>query len=462
MTRAVVPQIELKVMFRDRIYESFLKDCRAYRLEGEWSSLKGKVDLWRAPRHPEATLDTLLDNFVEADLLDSNLVVAGDDGFRLNSLLTKPSTIIFPCREPQSLSAYDLMTERGTLSGELPVCAVLRDAFTRKSMAMFGLICIGSNMKDLAPLRRMGFATTVAHGLDQITGKDLTQFCRAFGFPRADAQCSRIDDGRMWPSRSNAEPFARGNEGVDGDVKGRRTSSADGNAHQQSDARRTRPVLLAWMPSELRPRASKRLDRVISHLTNIEKNLQISLDDVLVWRASEEDLERFRFCLEHASREHVRAALLKSMEGMIPATEPPEDCSSVSSLVEAHRRLDEMASDPLVDGQWRKELWADYERALDNDLVEPLLREAARHTEPEERVRLSTLANLTRVLGPEAIRISQKLGRQVVRGRSRKVEPVTEKEWDRMLKMFEKVIALTKGDKRCRRKRIGRKRGVQR
>lgn len=442
----------------ERLYQSFLDNCRPYRLHGPWSLLGSKPDVWIPPARPTDTLQRLHRHWKRNDLFASRLAIPDEnEEVMMNPQIVGPSATILPCRESPNGLPYDLVTQQGSLSGNLPALAALGGVSKTGLDECSGGVCMAFCVPDLAVLRMAGIVTTLASRLDQITGPSLTEFCKRFGVRRGYTQPG-IFDGQRVPS--GKPPFASADmrsEPLDSEAMAEWVMSVRGQSISGRVRWIPRLVLVGWTPSELQLKVPEELDKVIAHLSNIEKFLQIRFDELFVWRPSKEDLDRVCFCLEHGHKKDVRAALLESMAEAVPATEIAEAPSAPISLAEAQARLNEIGLGAPISREWRRRIVIDCERAIHSELLEPLWRYATLQTDAEERARVAGVAGLMKLVLGETNRLCAKLRRGTLKTGNSVEEEVSEKEWEHLLKLFKELSALT-GGSRCKRRRARRKR----
>ena len=325
------------------------------------------------------------------------------------------------------------------MSRRLSVCAALHDGFLRSQSEKLGALLVAFSMADLVALRLVGIPATMACGLQQLTGDYLVDFCRSFGLGTAGTKACTEQDSM---SRAESRPT--------GIVA---TGSAATSMDQEPDRVATNPprspslrlVIVNWVPSELRREEPAQQQKVRSRLRDLEKHLQLPLDEVLVWTPAIEDVERVKFCLANSGREQVRAAILDSLDGgLVQATDTEDQFTLPNDLPGIWTALRETSLHGSRNSRLEKQLWDEYERMIHVELVEPLVRQAQQEPDPENRARLLGIAVINRLLHPTAELYSANLTRQVRKTGIRKARLVDGRELAPVTKLLDQLFNLLK------------------
>ena len=166
-------------MFYGQIYADFLLHCLPNLLPPGWRRFAKNVDVWAPPNDENSTLAALREKHSDKDLIRSG--VASRD--EKNNLALNPiffglvDNRILPLRAIPQCNPFDLLTEEGTSSGQLPIYASAHDHHVGKGITKRGILCVTFSMLDLTSLRAVGMPATLAFGLEQINRHSLKEFC---------------------------------------------------------------------------------------------------------------------------------------------------------------------------------------------------------------------------------------------------------------------------------------------
>ena len=89
--------------------------------------------------------------------------------------------LILPLRALPQCNPFDLLSDWGTTSGQLPVYAAVHDHLVEKGVNRRGVLCITFSMQDLLSLRAVGMPAALAVGLEEITRNRLRNFAIPLG-----------------------------------------------------------------------------------------------------------------------------------------------------------------------------------------------------------------------------------------------------------------------------------------
>lgn len=419
------------------ILQHFLTHCQRYQhlLLG---FLSPDEDVWECTADPSIVAVSLAENFSREELIDSGVVEPGVDGsVTLNSSLVENPFIIL--RSPVTGDPLDLMTDGGCLiHNTLPVFAVLEDARTQQFLSGDldpPQLLVAFDIEDVVLLRSCGIAACVAAGLENSSLSELDRFCQVFGVERKN---------RRLPSEQFAIPSEYGNqqEYSNGDPVLRfqqaASNSGEPNApvdvcepdlHEHSDQRFRGVVsliLVSWMPANLCLAVSTQFKPVLDHLRDLEKYMDVDINEILSWEPSEHEIERLQFIAEDRSPEIFQDAMRGATEdaeavGLYDARmnrgferKDPDD------LVSALRKLRDGTSPR--NGFAMRPLSPDREpvarenvlKCLEENVIDPIRQSALEHQDPVERTRLLGIADLSNQLHLMSLGIQEKLRQSFV------------------------------------------------
>src|SRR5262249_38155237 len=170
-----------------QIYQQLFDLCPPYVLPAPWDWFPAFGELRRPPADAAAAVQALAEKFSSDELHQSGVaVMSAANTVELAPALSDPAGVLFALRRGSKKLPYDLMSERGCLSGRsLAVVRVLRDTrFRRLIDRADGVLCVAFTGADLAPLLSMGMPAVPATGLDQVSRRELDALCGQFGLER--------------------------------------------------------------------------------------------------------------------------------------------------------------------------------------------------------------------------------------------------------------------------------------
>lgn len=434
-------------MLHGKIYQRFLDFCYPYSLGGLWHGFQSHTDLWSPPTDSSTALAALRQLFDDSELREGG-IASGDPGdtMVLNPILCDQRTIILALRETTDHAPFDLVVNEGCLSGQLPVCAVMKDERVLKVAARVGYLAVTFSMEDLAALRLMGLPAISASGLADVRRETMTEFCQCLAHQRSP-KFGQNEDSPV-PSQNTG---ASTNETCPPEEGEPVTEYSISSADEQAMGPRPELVFVGWSPAKLELVEPDQLKDIVRHFAAIEQYLQVPMNDVYAWRPTQAELDRLMFCLQHGIRKDVKEALLVSMDQSAePITAPARGSAVSKSLPEAMLRLEDVVRRSVGNEVMEKQAWADYEERVNSELAMPLLQLAMTTAEPMQRNLMATTASIARVLHPQAMLIAAKITRRIATSGLGKVGGGPDKDVKRLLELTDRLIDLNKELRECK------------
>ena len=387
-------------MNHGRIYQDFLTRCEPYAGEEPWRRFASGGGLWLSPECAAAALGWLRGRYSDEDLIASGVATAGLGGrMPPNARLVARPGIVLPLRRRPGARPFDLLVEAGTVSGRLPVCAALRDGFTKDAIAEVGGLLVVFSAKSLAALRFLGFPVTMASGLARLSGAGLADFFKSFGPP------------------SEGSPAAS----------------------------RTRLVFVDWSLSGLVRSRPGELETIRSHFRDLHAHLGLPVEDLLVWTPSVAGAEDVRYCVRYGSRDHVRAAIQRGMSGgLTELTAADGDRPLPQDLPGLMATLRQTLRDRTGGRRLERRLWKECEERRDAEIIAPLIKEALHALDPVERSRLLSIAGIDRLLFPATEAVAANLVRRITKLGTGKAMRASASEIGPLLKLYTVLLHLLK------------------
>jgi hypothetical protein len=310
------------------IYARTLSLCPQYQQSDLWQAIPVPTDVRRPPEDPAAVVADLQEKYPNATLLESGVATMGPDGdVQLDPALCDASTAIIALRKKPQQDPFDLVTNRGGIAtGAMPLCACLRDGqITKMFRSNNRVLCAACSSADAVALLSLGIPTTLASGLAQVSGDYLEDICRCYKLGK-----SAIGRGEI--------------------------------IYHDDEVSVRQVVVVGWSPATLTLDEPEGLSEIVSHLTGIERHLEICLDRFSLWQLTPKELEGIVFRMEHLGHSSVRAALWGSLMSCRRKLVPPWTQNDVpKDLAAAIQGLHKSLSSPGRTGEDEKRAW---QRAL--------------------------------------------------------------------------------------------------
>lgn len=433
--------------------EHFLAQCQhpARMLLG---FIETDEDVWECPPDPDEAVDALAAEFPTANLIESGIAMAGEDGGLILSPALTGGGSLLVLRDAQTGRAYDLLSDAGCLSADaLPVFEILRDARTQQLLKeSSGQLVVAFDLENVALLRACGLSATLAAGIEDLPLEQVERFCDSFQFrqtilmPPVSSREERAQrKRRMLQAIENGEDPAATQPA---------TSDNPRAANLRADPVGTQLVFLGWTPAELSSAVPARLPVMVDHLRQLERFLDVRLDDFGLWEVDEETIERLRFIAARRCDAVFRQALQDAVENIdlgigqfgqarLPAIGPPQDYTA--ALARFHKSSSAEGGSGRTDPHDRNDAWRDVQRLLSQQVVGPLRDLALATQNPVECNLLMGFAELSHVFHLQSVLMGEDLSRRIAEGSGR----VPEDQFKYLMALTDRLIGLAKATERC-------------
>ena len=433
-------------MIYDQLYADILQHCQPMRPPRPWGNFVKDVDAWAPPQDGKSTIAALREKYSTKDLIRSGVASPDENkGLSLGRIFCGPSDIrILALRAIPQCNPFDLLSDEGTASGQLPVYAAVHDHLVEKGINKRGFLCVTFSMQDLISLRAVGMPAALASGLEQITRKSLAEFRSIF----EPAGQSHLPHANHAPAAQPPSPAALAQQ--EGSDETQASGSSDPSKAmtqwQHAPIDQLQLILVGWMPSQLSRHRPGDLDRVIRSIENTGNCLGVDLNETFLWRPTAAEIRRINLCLIKGNRKDVAKAILDSLDQSAkPLTPSRSDKGSSGDFLESRARFREALLRPGSSQDYLQRRLREYQEAVDSTFVKPVFDRAIGESDPDERCRLGGLAAVNRLLHPSVELYSAKLEREITRsglrgnGEALKI--------GELMKMFDVLYRLTKEDK---------------
>jgi hypothetical protein len=347
-----------------RVFEALLRQCAPFRFSAPWRFLVA-TDCFSTIPDAEKALAFLKQRFSPARLVRSGVAIVTDERIlRLNPALSNPVGIIIALRLRADRAPFMLLTSRGVLpSWRIPAINSLNDRWTADGALHTGILVATFDVHEVAILRALGFAATLATGLTRLR--------------RSDAELlNSLFTGRDIPQPPAWRP---GKEQTQTKAQTRKSKGLP--------VLREGGLSLALMGWSLRKQTDQPhslLGRTAAYFKDLRRHLGLLLPGIEVWQIKPRDLENLRFRLRFRDTQLLHELLWKSSNVLddLEALRLPGAASDLGtdaeqfSLLQARQELLAALADDRDLGRMSDRVrWLrrTYESRVHQDLIAPLL-----------------------------------------------------------------------------------------
>ncbi len=303
-------------------------------------------------------------------LLQSGLAVAAGQKRELNPILfdVMPNPIL-PLRMLPNYPPFNLLTNSGSVTGQLPVLAAASDYRVQNAVLNTNMLFLTANLEDTSRLRAIGMPVAPAFGLEHLTSETLHDFRTALGLIPASPQFSLV----QWL------------------------------------------VLVGWTPSRGSLQCPRIIQEVAQSLEEVAGCLGLPQQNVLLWQPTVGDLSKLRHCLNLGRKQDVVDAINSSiLSSCKPLSGPTVGEHLEHELLTAERKVRAVLRDPEAGPRRRKRPLQRQQRIFEKALVRPILKLADQTEDPNERTRLYALAQAARTLSLTSTLHQAKLENEII------------------------------------------------
>lgn len=343
------------------VYQRLFARCPTLAFPGLWNFVGSSGDCRGCIVDPAETVAALRAEF-ELPLLQSAGVVAclPDGDWCLPRHVCDPAGAIIALRAEAAEAPFELLTAAGCLSGRtVPLLATLDDARTVEQTKQSGYLFASFHIQEVALLRALGFAATLATGMQALSFDQLCSLDTVYG------------EGTL---RTGVEP-ARSAPPPTGDAAAE--SAPSGHATTQG------VILVGWNLLQLDAAAPPELAEVAARFEEFGRFLDYFYWWLGIWRVPTAYVETLRYRLQFQTLALIAPLLatyhdyhyeLCSARAQVQMVEP-EACRPPTDLAEAQTnlvaKLAVSRNDRYREAEAREAKQA-YEDIVRRDLVRPL------------------------------------------------------------------------------------------
>jgi hypothetical protein len=312
-------------------------------------------------------LNTLRKKHSLTALIRSGVLVGDRGEFEINPMFTGRPNAIVPLRSAPDAAPFDLISGQGAASRRLPLSVAVHDHRVQAAISESGYLFAAFEVPDLLCLWALGMPVVPACGLEQFTPSSLAAFRGAFGFTEPKPQ---------------AIPHHL--------------------------------VLPAWSPYRFSRERPPDVDRVARNLIRCRSCLGLPLHQILVWQPTTTEIEGLAKCLQLGGKSDVVAAISSSLaHSSTPLAPEPAEANPVADLLKIEKRLHAALMNPETGRTRLRRLLRKQRQGVDESIVKPLLEKAQDESDPEERIRLTALAQFTGTLRSTTVSHAARLEKEI-------------------------------------------------
>jgi len=325
---------------RSEVYHALLEFCRPWSAAYNAPDVEAAGDGFLSPADPIAAVRALVEKFGRDAVLAAGIGTADGEGVRPDPRIADPEACLLPLRMGPETPPYDVLTDKGSLTGRLPVLAGLRDFRTITGLDQHndGMVYLTFTIADALQLRRWGLAAAPAYGLECVEGHEFIEFARLAGLVEAESE--------------------------------------------SEESKGTYFLFVGWQPARWTSEPADGLKQVAEHFKKLDRNT-FDAGDLRVWSPSSDRLSAWAPLL--ATDKLLRDAFKSSVDYdnrlLVPRPAPPP---------KPHVKFrDALAS--LHDAQFGNDPKSvrlaelDYHDAVRREFISPLLETAANISDPMHR-----------------------------------------------------------------------------
>lgn len=341
-------------MKREAILNDFLSYCQPGPVPGRWSISDAMIDVWRCPKNVDEALQALVNKHGHTSLVRAGLILdSPKQKLELSGAFAFQNSSFLALRRSENGAPFDLLADNGSVSGRLPLYSACRDYRIAADLAQQGFVLLTFSLPDFVAMRAVGLPAAPATGLGHFTAKTAREFRKLF-----ESTLKTPESGLK------------------------------------------RPALVGWSPSNWSLHRPSGLDEVISNLRATADSLvPQSIDEICLWRPDNKQMRSIADCLGTGAASAAVHAVVESLnESAVSLSPERAKIASTPGLLDSSIKLRQELFRRDGTPKTRKQKLRAHQQAVQNELVAPLLKQAADESDPIERNRLHAIAALAQVI----------------------------------------------------------------
>jgi hypothetical protein len=214
-------------------------------------------------------------------------------------------------------------------------------------------------------------------------------------------------------------------------------------------------VLFDWSISRMEPFANQLAEEIWQYWRNLQKHLDLAVDEFEWLRPTVAELSRMHFIVKHRDWDQIRDTIFDGPYENAQSLQfdPSQKHCLPGSLADALRKWRRTVLAGASDETSRKVAWNDVRSIYDRQHIDLLLDRASKSSDPAEQSMVLALAELSRLLFPQMVHLTEKVSQAVGEKRTGSSNPVPKEEYQQVLAGIDRILALQQGIQACRAKK---------
>lgn len=393
------------------IYEALFGLCQTFTLPGLWRSIPCDPSFIFLPKDNKAILLELQRDFANADLIKSGIATTD----AANALVWNPNLVvegspIWVIRSKPNEKPIGLIAQMSVLGhATWALCWAFQNHRQNELIAASGnQVVVAYSMADLAILQSIGIAAVPGGKWANLTKGQLYYLYQKV--------------------RSNSQRSQQNTYGA------------------SADTELLSLILANWSLAAFDITDIESATTSWSHLMKLNRHLKLSFEDFGIWKPTKKHLEQLAYRLKYQNVDHVCDGLLNVMEQDSSTIEQasfpkPSPAQTISEAYRAWQKAERNSMNPNGSQKAFEQLCEMHDRQR----IDPLVEEAMQASDPLERNAELALAEVSRLLQPIVLLLTEKIRRSIGEKGTRVGSVVSKEEMASVLAQTDRLIALTKG-----------------
>lgn len=413
------------------VYEALAQAGSAYQLPSPWHHIPCDPSFFCLPGNKAALLADLRRQFSDADLIQAGVVTSD----ATKTVVWHPQLVVGdvpiwairtrPNQKPTALIAQLKNVGKNTWA----VRAALQD-YRQSSLlaAADEQVVVAYSMPDAAILRSLGFVAVPGGSWNRLTRQQLDFLCQKLRITSPAPQPNTFGAAGMGPEKTAPTKTAPTKKGP------------------------LSLILANWSLAAFAATDIGAATTSWSHLQELNRNLELAFDTFELWKPSAQHLQQLGYQLQYQDFKQVRAGLLNCMAEDATAIDADfrvkrPTARTITEALRVWQRAERNAMNPVG----RQKAYEQFCELIDRQRFDPLIEEALRAQNPLERNAELALAETSRLLQPQVQLLTEKIRRSIGEKGARAGSILTKEEWEPVLQLTDRLIALMEGVHACRR-----------
>ncbi len=349
-----------------QLQRRFLEFCRPIPFPTLWNGYRPESVLFNLPVYRTAALARMEEQFLEHELIASGLVRELPDGLTWHPALSTQQGVVF-VKAQSADDAVRIETSANVTSDGLLIPGTVFEGGAARTVPLEAetFLLVAFDIETFHLLQHLEMPAITLHGLSEEIIQRFLQRSAACGPPESGATAHETSGmPPLLPEVADSGPSA----------------VLETTSEASTIVAPLTFIFVGWSPAALSLERPSKLAPLADWLLQAEQCLDWELSHLSVWFPSEVDLQRLTFCLQAGDSRAVRRVLSESIASSQFTLEAAacEQAASAPSYVEALRRYRRIVENPACSTDLERELArAELHRAIDDELIEPLLERAA-------------------------------------------------------------------------------------